>query len=166
MFCNAFRVKKLAKRIYESMTSLKERNRKYANMAKFLMECVQCYGRLFLGKKKYYRGVNKWFIFKKFVTRYHVPLSTTGNFEIATSFAESEKGLVMELRKYDNGHDISCFDCSISSSFDHEKEILFFGGNCVLQISSIYQVYNETWTSHRHHIESIQGIVSLTNGYL
>ncbi len=43
------------------------------------MESVQCFGRLRVTKKKYYRGIDKPFIFKRFITRFNELLSTTTN---------------------------------------------------------------------------------------
>eukprot|EP01084_Bolivina_argentea_P185996 320660_1 len=164
LFNNAFRLKKFAGSTYESVASLKNRNKKYANMAKWLVECVQCFGKLYLGKKKYYRGVNQQFLFKKFVTMFRVPLSTTSNFTMASNFSGGGKGLIIEMRKYADGRDVSCFYCATVSAFDSEEEVLFFGGNSVLRISCIYQIYNNKWTGYRSYIEAIQCILSLING--
>eukprot|EP01084_Bolivina_argentea_P243858 408693_1 len=58
-FCSVFRVKKLTSNSYETVKSLNRRNSKFANWAKLLIECVQCYGKLLIKNKKkvkYYRG--------------------------------------------------------------------------------------------------------------
>eukprot|EP01083_Nonionella_stella_P010152 29012_1 len=163
MFCNAFRVKKLTENTYESVKSLKRRNQKFANMAKCLIESVQCYGHLLLKNRKYYRGINKPFIFQKFVTRYRVPLSTTWDFNVAVRFADAG-GLVVELGKYGRGYDVSCFNCGCVSSYDHEREMLFFGGDSVLSIASIYQFYKKKFWNYKHHIAAIEGILAIANG--
>eukprot|EP01084_Bolivina_argentea_P302967 523020_1 len=133
-------------------------------MAKLLVECVQCYGKLLLKKRRFYRGVNDEFMFKKFATRYRVPLSTTWDFKIAAQFAGGNQGLIIELTKYLDGGDISYFDCSSASSFDTEKEVLFFGGNTLLRISCIWQVYCSKWTSFRKYIEPLNAIFRMIHG--
>ena len=78
MFCEHFRLKKLTPILFESLNSLAIRNGKFWSFAKTLVECVQCFGRLLVRKKtKYYRGVGNQFILKRFVARFHVPLSTS-----------------------------------------------------------------------------------------
>eukprot|EP01084_Bolivina_argentea_P064755 118045_1 len=69
----------------------------------------------------------------------------------------------MELCKYSNAHDVSCFDCWTVSDFDTESEVLFFGGNSTLQIDCIYQIYNGKWTSYRCYIEAIDSILKIMN---
>eukprot|EP01084_Bolivina_argentea_P180246 311394_1 len=164
LFCSVFRVKKLASNSYETINSVTNRNRKYANWAKLLVECVQCYGKIIVRNGKYYRGVNMKFIFKKFITRFHVPLSTTTDFLKATEFAGGDAGIVIELRKYSNAQDVSCFKCSSVSSYDRERETLFFGGDSILQISSICQWYNNRWTHYRSYLKTIGYILKLIKG--
>lgn len=76
-FCEAFRLKKLTQHLYERMLSLENRNKKIANWARLLTESVQAYGTIRSSKKVYYRGIDAAFIFKRFVTRFNAPLSTT-----------------------------------------------------------------------------------------
>ncbi len=59
--------------------ALRNRNKTFAIWAKLLIECVQSYGTLASASKKYYRGRDKEFVFKKFIGRCYVPLSTTIN---------------------------------------------------------------------------------------
>eukprot|EP01084_Bolivina_argentea_P251525 421871_1 len=115
-----------------------------ANWAKLLIECVQCYGNRLKGNKRYYRGVNKVFRFHSFVARFNLPTSTTTSLEQAISFSDNI-GLTFELRKYKQRYDVFKFDCSKLSGFGSEKETLFFGGDTVLKISSIWQIVNNKW---------------------
>eukprot|EP01084_Bolivina_argentea_P037529 69435_1 len=101
IFCDAFRLKKISENQYERVRSLKRRNEKVANWAKLLMESVQCFGRLRITDKKYYRGVTKAFIFIRFIARFNVPLSTTIDFAKAVEFVQSNSGVVMELKRHD-----------------------------------------------------------------
>ena len=53
-----------------------------AHWAKTLTETIQCFGsRINVkdGKKTYYRGVNKTFVFRMVVSRFHLPQSTTSS---------------------------------------------------------------------------------------
>ena len=78
MFCEHFRLKKLSQNQFETVRSLVNRNRRFWHFAKLLVECVQCFGRLLVCKKsRFYRGIGRRFILKRFVARFHVPLSTS-----------------------------------------------------------------------------------------
>eukprot|EP01084_Bolivina_argentea_P253031 424924_1 len=160
IFCTTFRLKKFGNNKMERFQSLRNRNMKFAIWAKLLIECVQSYGSLALTNKRYYRGVDKQFMFRKFVTRFHCPLSTTTKFGAAVQFAQD--GLVMELKKYNNL--IACFNCTLISDFDHESETLFFAGNSILQIVSVHQWYNNKWSSYTKLVKQIQNIVKIANG--
>ena len=53
-----------------------------AHLAKTLTETVQCFGSpANNARKTYYRGVNKAFVFRTIVSRFHLPLSTTSSVE-------------------------------------------------------------------------------------
>ena len=64
-----------------------------ANWAKTLIETIQCYGsRINVNdaKKTYYRGVNKTFVFRMVVSRFHLPQSTTSSVKFTVSRSDSE----------------------------------------------------------------------------
>ena len=48
MFCEHFRLKKLTPHSFESLSSLAIRNGRFWHLAKLLVECVQCFGRLLI----------------------------------------------------------------------------------------------------------------------
>eukprot|EP01084_Bolivina_argentea_P306560 529756_1 len=162
IFCEAFRVKKISDTTFERIESVQRRNEKIANWAKLLVEAVQCFGNFMTRKTRYYRGISMEFIFKRFRTRFNVPLSTTTDFTRATEFADGNNGLVMELQRHNDY--LSGFNCSSISSFEHEREILFFGSDSIFQIKSIYQWYNGTWSSYRKYINGIEGLIQIANG--
>ena len=87
-------------------------------------------------------------------------------FSNAVEFAKGDghNGLVMDLKRYH--HDLCGFDCSVISQFDHEKEVLFFGGDCVLRIYSLYQwrEENRRWTNYKKYILGIQCLLDICNG--
>eukprot|EP01084_Bolivina_argentea_P317398 550312_1 len=135
-----------------------------ANWARLLSECVQCYGTSLKGskRKRYYRGVDKTFTFEMFVTRFNLPTSTSTNFNRAVEFAGT--GLVFEVSQYKQTYDVFKFECSKLSAFDTEKEVLFFGGNTVLKVSSIWKWTHGNWLSYRKYIEPMDCILRMING--
>eukprot|EP01084_Bolivina_argentea_P075185 136319_1 len=156
MFCAAFR-----RGTDETIDSLKNKIGPVSNWARSLTEVVQCFGELIDGKSKFYRGVNREFTFTKLVARYNVPLSTSTKILAACNFAD-KGGLIMELCKYKNC-DVFSFDCSVLSTYDHESENLFFGGNSILKMQTIYQI-NNGLENYQYYVEAIQGILNLKNG--
>ena len=89
MFCEHFRLKKIMDDILESRRSLGIRNGKFWNLAKLLMEAVQCFGEFREPDAKYYRGLDKPFMFPSFVSRYHTPLSTSKSVCISSCCSRS-----------------------------------------------------------------------------
>eukprot|EP01084_Bolivina_argentea_P219678 372524_1 len=163
IFCKCFRLTKISSNQYERIQSLERRNEKVANMARYLIESVRCYGQRLRNKKtKYYRGIETKFIFKQFISRFHVPLSTTIDLSIAIGFADGSNGLVMELRRHHRF--LFALNCSIFSAFDHEKEYLFFGGNTIFQISTVFQWHENKWLSYRNYIKGIQALLNIAHG--
>eukprot|EP01084_Bolivina_argentea_P137889 242850_1 len=160
-FCAAFRLNKIAANAYESIESLKDRNSKFAIMARLLIESVQSYGKLALTKKTYFRGINQQFLFKQFVARYHVPLSTTTDLVIAAGFA-GINGLVLQLKTYDKT--VSGFDVSVMSEFAREKETLFFGMDTILKMHSVYSIFDDKWQDYKRYINAIQEVLKIANG--
>eukprot|EP01084_Bolivina_argentea_P264922 448923_1 len=141
----------------ENMTMIAE----IANWVKLLTECVQCYGTR-IQKKKYYRGVKNVFNFEMFAVRFNLPTSTTTNLQTAFEFSDGS-GLVLELKKYRERYDAYKLDCWKFSAFD-ERETLFFGGNTVLQISSIWQWYDRKWTGYTKYITPLNAISRMIHG--
>eukprot|EP01084_Bolivina_argentea_P156658 273018_1 len=159
IFCQAFRQRKIASNQYERIDSVKHRNKKIANWAKLLTETVQCYGAARYNDKAYFRGVDNEFVFRRLIVRFHAPLSTSFNWHKAAGFAQN--GLILEFRVY---KDFGCafgFNTSVMSDFPQEKEILFFGGNTTLQISSILQAIGTSWVSHRKYTNGIQHMLQI-----
>eukprot|EP01084_Bolivina_argentea_P256560 431999_1 len=163
IFCAAFRLKKISEFQYERVASLIIRNEKIANWARLLAEAVQSFGALqYKTGKKYFRGVSKIFMFKKFIIKFNLPLSTTSDFTNATEFAQGAAGLVVELGIH---NEFVCgLDCSLFSAFDHEKETLFFGHDSILRIFSLYQWFDKKWSNYGHYIRGIQTLIDIANG--
>eukprot|EP01084_Bolivina_argentea_P067419 122777_1 len=163
VFCKAFRLRKITEHQYERIQSLETRNSKIANWCRLLIEAVQAYGKLRTNNVRYYRGLTLEFMFPRFVTRYNVPLSTTTDFIKAAEFAQRNgNGLIMELKVYNEF--VSALNTSPISIFPEEKEVLFFGSNSILRIGSMFQWYDNKWSSYRNYINGIQNILNISNG--
>ena len=59
---------------------------------------------------------------------------------------------------------IACFDVQWISCFQHEKEVLFFGGDSVLRIRNIKRHESGSWRSFAKDITALQSIYSLLTG--
>ena len=79
--------------------------------------------------------------------------------QIAARFGEN--GLILALGRYES--EVPCFDAEWFSCHQHEKEVLFFGGNYILQIRNIYN-FEGKWTSFSIEIKAIQAIRSIAKG--
>eukprot|EP01084_Bolivina_argentea_P271788 462542_1 len=125
----------------ESLSEMKERNRKYWWMSKLLRETVECYGDKMINVsiKQYYHGVSERCIFDLFIVRLNGPISTTANYGIATIFG-GNNGIIVELTEYEP--DLTCFNCEFISPFPAEEERLFFGGNGMMQITGLTLLNN------------------------
>lgn len=69
--------------------------------------------------------------------------------------------MILAFSRYER--EISCFDAEWLSCHQHEKEILFFGGDSILQIRNIHK-FEGTWKSFGVELKAIQWIRSLANG--
>eukprot|EP01084_Bolivina_argentea_P075872 137498_1 len=162
IFCDTFRCRQVSQNQYERIQSVILRNEKVANMAKLLIETVQCFGTLMQKKRKYYRGIDNTFVFKRFITRFNAPLSTTTSFDSAKFFAVG--GIIMQLKAYKPQEHIAGFDCSSISDFDHEKEVLFFGSNFKIKIFSIWVLNIGKWRNYKNYLDGVQCIMNIADG--
>ena len=81
---------------------------------------------------------------------------------MAANFAEN--GVVIAFGKFDAP--VPCFDAEWLSCHQHEREVLFFGGDSILQIRGILKIERGRWVSYTKQLEAIQAIRSLANGSL
>eukprot|EP01084_Bolivina_argentea_P027690 51450_1 len=141
-----------------------------ANWARLLIEVVQCYGSFTSSMSMdipFYRGINREFTFKKFVASFNVPLSTTTEIVKAAEFAgfaDSGDGLVVQLRDYDAINNVCTFSCDGLSAFPQEKEMLFYGGDTILKIHSIWQISTRGWNNYEHYVAATDFITRMMNG--
>ena len=57
-----------------------------ANLTRILVETVQCYGTTMTPKERYYRGVNKTFIFRAITMKINLPWSTSTSVKSTSCF--------------------------------------------------------------------------------
>eukprot|EP01083_Nonionella_stella_P044796 120511_1 len=164
IFCEAFRLRQISHDRYEKIGQVQRRNERIANWAKALIESVQCYGQFITPKTRYYRGIQTQFVLKRFITRFNAPLSTTPSLQKAVALAQRSDTLVLELRRHNQS--VSGLNCGFISSFDHEKEVLFFGGDTVFEIGTIFEckMIPFRWLNYRKYIAGIHNISNIADG--
>merc|ERR1719295_141483 len=140
------------------MASVIRRNQKIAHWAKLLIEVIHCFGKLYTPTKKFFRGVTGEFLFKRFITKFNGPVSTSTNLQKAAQF--STGGLVMELHSYLDFN--PGLDCSYFGSEYDEKEILFF--DAVFQVHSIRHATQSKWFNYKQPIRQIQAMQRIAKG--
>eukprot|EP01083_Nonionella_stella_P041659 112866_1 len=146
-FTSSFR----KKHVFETLQSIKRRNREYWWWSKTLRETVEIYGGCRWGDGYYdsgrvrnrvrgpfYTGMSFVMNLPAFNIRLCSPTSTSKQFAVANRFS-GDKGLVLQ---FDNP-DIEvfrftrAFNCSWISRFKEEDERLFFGGYHPLRVVSV-----------------------------
>eukprot|EP01084_Bolivina_argentea_P038061 70380_1 len=131
---------------FESLSSVKVRNREYYWMSRLLREAVEVFGQCGSSEKKvhnggligpFYSGISMTMTVPEFNIRLCSPTSTSAQIEIAIRFT-GENGMIMQFNnnvpssKYLRG-----FNCSWVSRYKEEDERLHFGGLFRIKIESI-----------------------------
>ena len=78
----------------------------------------------------------------------------------AMNFAEG--GVILAFGRYDA--EVPCFDMQLFSCFEHEKEVLFFGGDSILKICNIMKYERNSWKAFAREINALEAVRSLING--
>eukprot|EP01084_Bolivina_argentea_P076522 138696_1 len=137
---------------YDSMPSVKRRNREFANWSRLLREIVEVFGcgDYYLskdtdGKKKvvdnkgtYYCGMSFVMAMPALNITLCCPTSTSKTLEIAETFAGSD-GMIIKLnpsREY-HSNNFQAFCCCWISNYESEDEWLFFGGHSTIRVESV-----------------------------
>eukprot|EP01084_Bolivina_argentea_P288351 494886_1 len=126
----------------ETIKSVKKRNSKFANMAKYLKELVQYYGIRGYDENKqngpFFTGISVCLNICSFSIRLHGPTSTSKQKEVAYRFATRD-GIVLQMNnnKTIHGKNEVFFDCSWISAYAEEDERIFFGGRFLVELESI-----------------------------
>eukprot|EP01084_Bolivina_argentea_P000582 1093_1 len=147
-FTNTFR--KTAS--YESISSLKERNREFAIWSKYLRETVEIFGYNAVGEGRgfdhnkwinklagpFYCGMNQQMVLPEYDIRLCGPTSTSMCIEVATNFA-GRRGIIIRLNNTGSGYvnHVTSFGCKWLSNHAGEEEWLFIGGQHTVKIESI-----------------------------
>eukprot|EP01084_Bolivina_argentea_P138359 243600_1 len=156
-------------RPFESLKSIKNRNREYWWLSKILKETVQYFGNT-RNKRKgdievgpFYCGINAVMNIPSFSIRLCSPTSTSKNEEIAVNFA-TKSGMIIELNN-DGSSDsdrIRSFDCSWLSVYSYERERLFMGGDVRIRIESIKII--ETLQNFHSFMHALYVLDCMVNG--
>eukprot|EP01083_Nonionella_stella_P111253 326261_1 len=77
------------------------------------------------------------------------------------ALAQRSNTLVLELRLHNES--VSGLNCGFISSFDHEEEVLFFGGDAVFEIGTIFEcnMIPFRWLNYRKYIAGIHNISNI-----
>eukprot|EP01084_Bolivina_argentea_P148178 259113_1 len=131
---------------WETLASIKNRNRQYWWMSKRLRETVERFGQRGLRGKvsnnpglvgPFYTGMSCVMTLPEFNIRLCTPTSTSSHIEIAIVFS-GEEGMIMQLNNNTHSSELlRGFDCSWISRYKDEAEKLFFGGFFRIKIESI-----------------------------
>jgi len=155
-FCDAFR----KKNPLETIAATMRRNQKIGHWARLLIELIRCYGKVYPETKQFYRGITSEFLFKRFMTRFNGPVSTSTNLDKAIGF--STGGLVMELRSCSHLDFNPGLDCAFFGSEFDEKEVLFF--SAVFKINTIKHALGSKWFNYKKPITHIRAIQRIAEG--
>eukprot|EP01083_Nonionella_stella_P018436 51372_1 len=140
---------------FETLSSVKNRNREFAVWSKLLRETVEYFGNLGDHRKKadslehawkdlpmetgpFYCGLSRVVVIPEFNIRLIAPTSTTKQIEVAQRFA-SENGIIIQLN---NNGDMESYllpswNCSWLSTFSGEDERLWMGGHYRMKIETV-----------------------------
>eukprot|EP01084_Bolivina_argentea_P063326 115665_1 len=145
---------------FETIRSVKARNSKYYYFAKYLRECVECFGECSIGVRHYwyahsmfgkkcsakrsrvlsgpfYCGMSILMNMPSFNIRLCAPTSTTMHIEVATKFS-TEEGMIIQFNNSDEQYQyLKGFDVSWISRYKEEEERLFIGGFYYMKIESV-----------------------------
>ena len=154
----------------ETDEELKNRHRNFYHLAKYLRECIECFG-MDLGEYhtkdnvqlNVFHGLDKIFAFSSLNARIHGPLSMTTSYTVAQQFAITS-GVILSMEisaewymSFYEGQEafrrITCCDCQYWSDFTFEQEIFTIGGINTVKIQNIFEI--ETAADHILYISAL-----------
>eukprot|EP01083_Nonionella_stella_P236243 829913_1 len=158
--CTAFSATFRNNRCYESIESVKNRNKEFANWSRILRETVELFGMQGWEKRDkdekkwnndhnrthgpFYCGMKGLIVMPEFSIRLCGPTSVSAQIEIAWKFAGT-KGIVITLNN--NGHwhsdHLRIWDCSWLSKHRREDERLLLGGLYTIRIQGVRTIGKE-----------------------
>eukprot|EP01084_Bolivina_argentea_P306808 530231_1 len=120
---------------YDTISSLKSRNRKYYWFSRILRETVELFGYSPDEETPFYTGVDTVLEMPSFRIRLCAPTSTTTQIEVALKFSGTG-GMVLQLYTgYANR--LTAFDVAWISRYKEEDERIYFGGHWPINIKSV-----------------------------
>ena len=178
---------------YESLYSIKERNRDFWWQSRILREAVEIFGHC---NRRYYYigdGWNSFHTWRRtevgpfycgytcssdnnivpgFSFRICAPLSTSKSMEVAINFMNidnidnDEEGIMIALNN--NGHTwskmLTMFDCSWISKYKSESERVLIGGFEKISIESIRTWNIDVWINHEKYFHALYLFDNMING--
>eukprot|EP01084_Bolivina_argentea_P245929 411664_1 len=139
--------------IFESLSSVKDRNSEFAVWSKTLRESIEYYGQSrdgwYILQGPFFCGMSFVMPIPEFNIRLCGPTSTSKQFAVAMRFG-GDKGMVIQLNNDgDYQSDKLCaFNCSWLSNYNGEEEYLFIGGQHRIKIETIIDIK----TNHNYAI--------------
>ena len=144
---------------FETLSSVKQRNREFYWWSRNLREAVECYGNWgwgfdgindekwnanWLNKRgPFYNGMNYAMVIPEIMIRLNGPCSSSRQIEVAMRFAGSDGILIqMNNNSYKKSYGLRCFDMNWLSQYQGEDEYLWIGGTYRIRIESIRIISN------------------------
>eukprot|EP01083_Nonionella_stella_P015938 44583_1 len=173
-FCTDFTSTFRPIKLFESLSSIKQRNQEYWWVSKILRETVQVFGDNKEGRHygnqwrdvtgPFYCGMSFVMAIPEFNIRLCSPTSTSRQMAVAMRFG-GEKGMIIQVNN--NGDAVSarylrCFQCSWLSKYTEEDECLFFGGYYRIRIESIRNI--STCENFKKYIKPLFYFDEMING--
>ena len=136
---------------YETLQSVKHRNREFWWQSKLFKETVQYYGKKGYDennnpkgeKGPYFSGVNCVLPIPQFHIRLYCPTSTSKQIDVSINFAK-QNGMIIQLNTESNTFSahLPIFNCSWISRFPDEDERAFVGGMCPIRLETVRMMGN------------------------
>eukprot|EP01084_Bolivina_argentea_P076524 138702_1 len=141
---------------YDSMPSVKRRNREFANWSRILYETINVFGNCGYSPQiydtateeektnmdfevgPYYCGLSPMMIITEFNMRLNSPTSTTKQIEVAQTFTD-DKGIILQMNNngHAQGYALKSWNCSWLSKYVGEAQLLWMGGEYTIKVEGI-----------------------------
>eukprot|EP01084_Bolivina_argentea_P288559 495278_1 len=152
----------------QNIMSIISKHSNYANLAKLLRECVECFPPKMKNDDQFnyglFHGISIQTNFDAVFAYIKTPVSTSTDFAVAINFTQN-KGMILELGiSTKAGHPEAkyLFDCQLISDFSNEQEIFFVGGCNNFIFHTIINVINAN--NYSIYVTSLQIIATECTG--
>eukprot|EP01083_Nonionella_stella_P005185 15036_1 len=152
----------------ETVTSIITRHSHFANWARLLRECVECFGikdskDYMSGRLQLYFGLSKTAMFSSTRLCINAPLSTTLSYSVAIQFTNNQ-GIIVILNTTGNwftsGNNLCCFECMFVSPYSQEYEVFFMGGYSTFEVQTIKTLDGQDYQLFVHALSLFADICS------